>query len=340
MKNNRKILTGTLALLALAAIACFMAWNYVSSAYDGSQAVRINIPSGASTAEVKSLLKESLGDGFGGKVATLWEKQGGNPTTAHGSYVVEPGEKAMMVARGILLGRQTPIRLTYNNLRTFEQLAARVGTVLELDSASFVAAADSLLPQAGFTDRRQYAAAFLPDTYEFYWTTDSATVVSKLLKAYTSFWNENRLAKAAELGFTPTEVSTLASIVEEETNKADERPLVARLYLNRLSRKMPLQADPTVKFALGDFSLRRISGEHLKIESPYNTYKNPGLPPGPIRIAEASAIDAVLDAPMHNYLYMCAKSDFSGYHDFAETYSRHRINSARYHMALNRRGIR
>ena len=135
-------------------------------------------------------------------------------------------------------------------------------------------------------------------------------------------------------------MATIASIVEEETNKADERPKVARLYMNRLAKGMALQADPTVKFAIGDFSIRRLTGKHLAVQSPYNTYKVNGLPPGPIRMPEAATLDAVLNAPEHNYIYMCAKSDFSGYHDFAENYDRHRINSARYHRALDRKGIK
>ena len=324
-------------LLAVAGVL-FVAWRYAMAPFGGEEAVRVNIPSGADAQAVRAILKERLGNSYGGKVATLWERQGGVAAKAHGSYVVAPGEQAIRVSRAIMAGRQTPVRLTYNNLRTLGQLAARVAEVLECDSASFVAACDSILPEAGFRHTEQYPAAFLPDTYD--WTTDAADVVSKLLATRSSFWNDTRRAKASELGLTPVEVATLASIVEEETNKTDERPKVARLYLNRLARNMQLQADPTVKFAIGDFSLRRIGASHLSVDSPYNTYRVTGLPPGPIRVAEASTIDAVLDAPQHNYLYMCAKSDFSGYHDFAETYNRHRINAARYHMALERRGVK
>lgn len=320
-------------------VALLAVWRYATMPFDGDEPVRVNIPAGSDEPCVRAILEGRLGASFGGRVATLWKRQGGNAERAHGSYVVEPGAEAIRVSRQLLSGRQTPVRLTYNNIRTFEQLASRVGDVLELDSASFAAACDSLLPVAGFAGKEQYAAAFLPDTYEFYWTTDPGAVVAKLLDHRNKFWNDDRRGKAEELGLSPVDVATLASIVEEETNKADERPKVARLYMNRLDRNMPLQADPTVKFAVGDFSLRRLTGKHLSIESPYNTYKINGLPPGPIRMAEASTIDAVLNAPEHKYLYMCAKSDFSGYHDFAETYDRHRINAARYHIALNRRGV-
>ena len=329
-----------LVLLLAVAGVLFVAWRYATAPFGGEEAVRVNIPSGADAQAVRDILQEKLGDSYGGKVATLWERQGGGAAKAHGSYMVAPGEQAIRVSRAIMAGRQTPVRLTYNNLRTLGQLAARVAEVLECDSASFVAACDSILPEAGFARPEQYTAAFLPDTYEFYWTAAAPDVVSKLLTTRSAFWNDDRRAKAAKLGLSPVEVATLASIVEEETNKADERPKVARLYLNRLARNMQLQADPTVKFAIGDFSLRRIGASHLSVDSPYNTYRVTGLPPGPIRVAEASTIDAVLDAPQHNYLYMCAKSDFSGYHDFAETYNRHRINAARYHMALERRGVK
>ena len=154
------------------------------------------------------------------------------------------------------------------------------------------------------------------------------------------FWNDERRKKAAKLGLSPEEVHTLASIVEEESNKSDERPVIARLYLNRLGKNMFLQADPTVKFASGDFAARRVTHDMTLSDSPYNTYKHRGLPPGPIRIVEAATLDAVLDAPENNYLYMCAKPDFSGYHNFTDDYRRHTINAVLYHPALTNRGIK
>ena len=171
-------------------------------------------------------------------------------------------------------------------------------------------------------------------------TTSAESVVKKMLAHYCNYWSADRREKAKSMGLSPAEVSVVASIVEEETNKKDERPLVARLYLNRIKQGMKLQADPTVKFALGDFSLRRITLKHLYVESPYNTYINKGLPPGPIRIVNKATLDDVLNAPEHKYIYMCAKEDFSGYHNFAEDYATHRSNARRYQAELNRRNIK
>lgn len=340
MKTKTKI-TITLCGVVLVAIAIGLicVWRYVSAPFEGAESVRVNIPATTDATTVRGILTEALGDSYGSKVATIWNKRRTDGAAVHGSFVVEPGTPAYRFARALVRGHQTPVRLTFNNLRTIGQLAARVGSVLEADSAAFMQACDSILPAAGFS-KPTYAAAFLPDSYEFYWTADPATVVEKLNGYTRRFWNDERTAKAVALGLTPAQVATIASIVEEETNKADERPTVARLYMNRLAKNMPLQADPTVKFAIGDFSLRRITGKHLTVDSPYNTYRNTGLPPGPIRIAEGATLDAVLNAPENNYLYMCAKSNFSGYHDFTDSYDRHRINAARYHRALTNRGIK
>lgn len=338
MKKTTTIIIIIVAVLLVACGAVALWLRSVLFAEYGYEKVRVEIPAGSSTDDVHRQLTDVLGSDFGEKVYTIWSFKKGSPSRAHGSYVVESGTSAMDLARALYNGRQTPVKLTFNNMRTIGELARRVGTVMEFDSAAFVEACDSVLPPMGF-DRPGYPAAFVPDTYEFYWTASPEKVVSTLAETRNKFWNDERRAKASKLGLTPVQVATLATIVEEETNKADERPKVARLYLNRLDRNMPLQADPTVKFALGDFALRRITGAHLAVDSPYNTYKAPGLPPGPIRIAERSAIDAVLDSPEHNYLYMCAKPDFSGYHDFAADYNRHRINAARYHRELNKRGI-
>ncbi len=324
-------------LVAVVALA-ILGYSYAMKKYDGERQW-IYVPGAARNESVRDSLTAHLGDDFGMRVYRLWSVMGGDPALAHGVYAVDPGNSAISLSRSLLKGRQTPVRVTFNNLRTVGQLAQRLSRLMEWDEDAFLSACDSVLPSAGF-DKYGYPAAFIPDTYEFYWDEKPVNVVSTLLEYRNRFWDDSRREKAKRLGLTPVDVATLASIVEEETSKADERPKVARLYLNRLAQNMKLQADPTIKFALGDFSLRRIAGRHLNVQSPYNTYKYAGLPPGPIRIADKTTMDAVLDAPEHPFLYMCAKADFSGYHEFSVDYATHRRNAARYRAELDRRGIK
>ncbi len=310
----------------------------VLQSYGGSDRPWIYIPAGADNAYVKQQLRDELGLTFGKKVYTLWRLQGGDAAQSHGAYCAEPGESALRLARRMAKGRQSPVSVTFNNIRTLPRLAGRLSSQLETDSAAILAAMDSVLRVRGFRPA-EFPAAFLPDTYSIYWTSAPGALIGKLADEQGRFWNDSRMAKAKKLGLTPVQVATLASIVEEETSKTDEMPKVARLYLNRLNRGMKLQADPTVKFAVGNFSIKRIGGSMLSTHSPYNTYRINGLPPGPIRIPAATTIDAVLDAPAHNYLYMCAREDFSGYHNFAVDYATHQANARRYQAELNRRNI-
>ncbi|MBP5339097.1 MAG: endolytic transglycosylase MltG [Prevotella sp.] len=261
---------------------------------------------------------------------TLMRHSGADSRLRTGRYALEPSMTAIDVFRHLRNGQQEPIRLTIPEVRTMPQLAARLAQKLMLDSATI---ASSL---TGDT----LACLFVPNTYEVYWNVGIDAFIARMRREHDAFWNANRRAKAHNVGLTPNEVCTLASIIDEETANEAEKPMVAAMYLNRLRIGMPLQADPTVKFALGDFTLRRIYNTHLEVESPYNTYKYPGLPPGPIKIASVKGIDAVLNPANHDYLYMCAKEDFSGTHNFARTYSEHLLNAARYARALNQRGIR
>ena len=181
---------------------------------------------------------------------------------------------------------------------------------------------------------------FIPNTYEIYWNIPVTKLLSRMKKESDSFWTSDRQAKAKAIGLTPQQVITLASIIDEETAVNAEKPMIAGMYINRLKTGMPLQADPTIKFALGQFGLHRIYYDLLSVASPYNTYRNIGLPPGPIRIPTTVGVDAVLNAVSHDFLYMCAKEDFSGTHNFAKTYSEHLQNARKYSAALNARGIR
>lgn len=299
---------------------------------------RLYIPKGATEAAVKDSLKSRLGITMGNRVYLLWTVQGGDPRTAHGSYLLTDGMSALKISHRLAKGMQTPVSVAFNSARSLDRVAADVMKNLEAEPEDFLHACQRVLPDSGYTEA-QFPAAFIPDRYEFYWTAEPANIVRRLLAERNRFWTLERIARAKALGLTPVDVATIASIVEEETAKIDERPKVARLYINRLQRGMRLQADPTVKFATGDFSLRRITAEHLKTASPYNTYIVDGLPPGPIRIPERSTLEAVLNAPAHDYIYMCAKEDFSGYHNFATNYATHAANARRYQAELNRRNI-
>lgn len=335
MKRWIYIVAIAIAVLGIAGLTIIM------REFESAAAVRVNIPKGATSESVRDSLAKSLGTSYGSVVYRLWQVASGDAAKAHGSYVIEPGTTAISAAHTIGANRQTPVKITINNVRTLNDLTKRLGAKLEATPEEIRQAMDNVIgdsPQFGSVET--FPAAFLPDTYEFYWTDTAEHVVQKLVAERNKFWNRQRLDKAAKMGLTPVQVATIASIVEEESNKKDERPTIARLYVNRFRQGMKLQADPTVKFATGNFGLRRITGKHLKIDSPYNTYKNTGLPPGPIRIPEKETIDAVLNAPPNSYLYMCAKEDFSGYHNFASDYKTHAANAKKYQAALNRRGIR
>ena len=259
------------------------------------------------------------------------------PTHIHaGKYLLSPSIGTLTFVRNLRSGNQQPVKVSFNNIRTLPQLAQRLSSQLEFDSADFINTLlqDSTLEKYG-VDSLTAICIFIPNTYECWWNSSPSSFIARMYKEYEHFWNEQRLAKAEELSFTPQEAITLASIVEEENFRADEQPRIAGLYINRLNKGMLLQSDPTVKFALGDFAKSRLLYKDLEIDSPYNTYKYAGLPPGPIRMASISAIDAVLNHEHHPYLYMCAKEDFSGYHRFTQSAAEHALNAYRYHMALN-----
>lgn len=257
-----------------------------------------------------------------------------------GCYTVKSGATPKQVADMLTGGAQTPVRLTVNSTRTVGQMVRNITNQIMMDSAAIA----ERLSDAHFLDSLGYTPAtvfcmIIPNTYEVYWNISADALIKRLLKERDRFWNETRQNKAKSIGLSEFEVMTLASIVEEETAKSDELPVVAGLYMNRLKKKMPLQADPTVIFALGGERPKRVLKEHLEVNSPYNTYKNAGLPPAPIRFTNTRSIDAVLNYTKHNYLYMCAKEDFSGYHNFATTLSQHNANARRYQRALSRAGI-
>lgn len=258
-----------------------------------------------------------------------------------GRYLIKPNSSNYAVLKKLREGDQDAVRLTFNNIRLKEELIDRIGPKFKFGEDNFrEALSDPAVCQKYGFDTLTVVSMFLPNTYDIYWDVSTEKFLDRMHSEYQKFWTEERLAKARAIGLTPVEVSTLASIVEEEqARKADERPRVAGMYINRLQAEMPLQADPTVKFALKDFGIKRILTHQLMVSSPYNTYRNIGLPPGPIRLADLTSLDAVLNYEKHNYTYMCAKADLSGYHAFADNYADHLANARMYQAELNRRNI-
>ena len=258
-----------------------------------------------------------------------------------GCYEVTPSMSSWQLATNIYHGKQTPVSVTVSPTWTKEMALSRVARQLMTDSAGLAAEFNDPQRQSECgVDTATAATLLLCNTYQMYWTITPRAFMNRMAKERDTFWTPQRTAKAKALGMSREEVYTLASVVDAETANNSEKPTVAGLYLNRLRKGMLLQADPTVKFALGDFGLRRIYGYMLTTPSPNNTYLHAGLPPGPIRVPQTASIDAVLNAQGHDYLYMCANSDFSGTHAFAATYSEHLRNAARYVRALNERGIK
>ncbi len=264
-----------------------------------------------------------------------------NKTFRTGRYAVEPGISAIKLLRHLQHGAQSPVRLTINTARTTQQLAGRLSKKLMTDSASIA----TLLTDTAFCHQYDCTPAtvitlFIPNTYEVYWDITPEALIERMSRECKAFWNDERKAKAQETGLSIHEVMTLASIIDQETNNVAEKPIIAGLYINRLRKGMKLQACPTAKFASGKFLARRVTNDIISTDSPYNTYKYAGLPPGPICIPSIADIDAVLSYHKSNYLFMCAKEDFSGRHNFAATGAQHMQNARRYRAALNRRGVR
>lgn len=257
-----------------------------------------------------------------------------------GKYKIASGMSNYSIIRMLRNGSQTPVKLVINKLRTKQDFINFVSSQLEADSNTMKQILSDSALLAGYgLDTNTAMAAIMPDTYEFYWNTGAKKVFIKIAKKYKQFWTEERMKQARAINLSPAGAMTMASIVEEETNKLSDKPLIASVYINRINKGIPLQADPTVKFAIGDFSIRRVTGAHLQYESPYNTYRNNGLPPGPICTPSMSSINAVLNAPATDYIYFCATPALDGSSAFTASYEEHLQNAKAYQQALNQRGI-
>lgn len=339
-KNNTRRRTMTVVAILAVIIVCAAAgyaWLFAGKA---PSSALIKIPVNATATQLNDSISKYLGDGYAAKVTRLVKLRGTDLDTRHGAYLIETGWSPLMAMRRLTGGIQHPLTMTINGFRQRHILQEKIAAKFDFsaDSIARVMADAATMDKYGLTTE-QSMALFINDSYDFYWNVSPEEVVKKVGDHYLDVWNQQRRDKAAALGLTPAEVMTLASIVDEETNAKEEKGTIGRLYINRLKIGMPLQADPTARFAGGDFSVKRISSKMTKIDHPYNTYKNKGLPPGPIRTTSVETIDAILDSQPNDFIYMCAKEDFSGRHNFAKTYAGHEANARRYKRELDRRGI-
>jgi UPF0755 protein len=338
----KKIKLTLLLLVITAFLVCpVILWAIAFRGNVGTAApVRITVPTGSTFERLMDSLESS---GVLKNERTFIITSGLKSFEGHvrpGSYLINPGMSNNKIINLLRSGMQTPVNVTFNNIRTLEELSGVVSRQIEADSVSLSAFfADEENYEADGFERRTVISVFIPDTYEVYWSLDARGFYRRMLKEYRAYWDRKRIEKAEELGLTPVEVSVLASIVDEEVSRQDEKPRIAGVYLNRLRQGIPLQADPTVKFAVNDFTLRRVLNKHLEVDSPYNTYLYRGLPPGPIRCPSKSGLEAVLNAEKHEYLFFVARPDGSGYHHFSRTLAEHNRYAADYRRELNKRRI-
>jgi UPF0755 protein len=337
--GNKVLRIGGGIVLAIALIAAW--WLFAPNTGSLSSGEYLFIHTGSNYDAVREALKEGGfvrdGNGF-----DLLARQAGYPKNVHpGRYHITKGMSNWSIVRLLRSGRQTPVRLVVGKLRTKEDLIRLIGRNLEADSNTLRRMLnDSVyLGQFGLNPATAICAV-IPNSYDFYWNTSADKAFRKLELAYLRYWNTERREKAEKMGLTPAQAVTLASIVEEESNHHDEQPKIASVYLNRIKKSMKLQADPTARFAGGDFTIKRVTAKQTGLNSPYNTYVYLGLPPGPICTPSLRTLNATLDAPETPYLFFCAKEDFSGYHNFASNWNEHRENARRYQQALDARGIR
>lgn len=334
-KKIRRILFGAVVVMALG-ITATLGLIYPRA----PKTADIRLPENPTYETLADTLASRFGADYAQKVIRIIRLSRADISSRDGYWKIEKGTPLFKVARRIASGAQTPVRITINSFRTLDDIAAGI---TRRTAASPLQLKEALLKPQNLEkyglSPQDASALFLNDTYEIYWSTRPNQIIKKIGDNYLKFWTPERRKKAEKLGLSPAQVITLASIVEEESNDRNERPIIGQLYLNRLNKGMRLQSDPTVKFAIGDFSIKRINTDHLQFQSPYNTYRNPGLPPGPIRTVDKTTVDAILNSQPNSYLYMCAKEDLSGTHNFASTFAEHTANARKYRQALDRMNI-
>ncbi len=332
--SRRKILIPVIFIIILFAIA--LAYFAYKTIYGPNVSVteptEFIVDNDVSSVEILDLLKESqtlINSNYLDLIAEQMSFTSSTPKA--GRYLISPGMSSYDILNMLRQGKQTPVSLTIRGMRKIENLAGFLGHQLQHDSLHYL--------QALRTDDDKSLCNHLPDTYEFYWTTNGVQFKERMSGYYHRFW-DGKSTRILGYNFTPCDIYILASIVEKETTYDAEKADVAGVYINRLNRGMPLQADPTIIFALDDFSIQRVLTKYLDIDSPYNTYKYAGLPPGPICMPSKSSLEAVLNANKHDYIYFCAKPDISGTHAFAETLAQHNRNARAFQRWLNQRGIK
>lgn len=332
----KKLILGLLIVVLLAAAVLGMRFFTSNTPFESSHKYLYIRTGQATFPEVMKTITDSQFVKNPGSLEWLGHRMDLDKEIQPGRYEIKKGMSLFAIARMLRNGRQAPVNLVITKLRTKENLAALIGRKFECDSASVMDYMNNIdsMRAYGF-DTISIMTAIYPNTYTYFWNNTPSGIFKKFYTEYKKVWNEDRKAKAAKLGLTPGEAYTLASIVEEETNANEEKGNIASVYYNRYKKGLKLQADPTVKFALGDFTLRRIYLKHLTAVSPYNTYRVTGLPPGPICTPSLVTLDAVLDQPTTNYLFFVAKADFSGRHTFSETYEAHLVNAKAFQKALD-----
>ena len=340
LSKSKKVLILLLSVTALLVLSFGFVFLMPNFSPKEGKTTYLLLPDNTAYSEVVDQLEEKT-DIFSTLSFNLAAKMLKFSEVKSGRYKISSGMNNFKLIRALKNGIQTPVQLRINNIRTKEQLAGKLAAQLMTDSVKFLSLLNDTAFLSGINlNPSNSISVFLPNTYEIFWNTNEKKLFERMNREYEKFWTDTRKQLAAAIPLTPGEVITLASIVDEETNSKNEKSIVAGLYINRLKKRMPLQADPTIKFAMGDFTIKRVLYVHLQTDSPYNTYKYAGLPPGPIRIPNLETIDAVLNYYKSNYLYMCAKETLNGEHNFAANWAEHQQNAAKYQKALNERGIK
>jgi len=343
VKSVKKILLyGGSGLAIIVIIAGYLLYNSIfGPEIHGEKPGQILIiPTGASYQQVMDSLKAKITISHPALFDFIAKKKKYPSLIKPGRYVIDRDLSYNTLINILRSGRQSPVQITFSNIRTLNQLAGKIGHQIEADSTEIIRFLEneSNYTSDGFK-KETIIAVFIPNTYEIYRNTDARGLYVRMLKEFRTFWNSSRLTKAKEKGLDPVQVSILASIIDDEVVKPDEKPKIAAVYLNRLKLGIPLQACPTIKFAINDFSITRVLNKYLETESPYNTYKHSGFPPGPIGCPTIEGIDAVLNSETSDFLFFVAKADFSGYHHFSRTLAEHNHYAALYQKELDKRRI-